>query len=419
MAKKEIEQLDDEIDLREIILAIWNRKVFLVGISIVFAAIALGLALFTKTYSNTISFNLPSDETVARVNTFDILKETRESIFSNFYQQITNKETQLQKLKKSPLVEKLTSKIDNIEETDLILREYIYENLNDTSDYKVSKNTLDKFYRNTSLTLEGDDYILQGDFLLQLFYQINENERDQFYSEYIQTLRKRITEIDTEIAFLTDQERNNRLSKIQRITESDEEKIEELKQERQRLIDKAKSDRLARINRLMEARETARDLGIVENNFKKINSSKDSTLTLSIGDNQKLPNWYLYGEKALSKEIELLQSRESDEPFIARINEIDYEIDKIKNNTELKFLKSREDDSLFVDKIFELTAEKNKLLSQNFNLDDVDFVTLTKSPIEKRSNSKTLLKVLLGAIVGFIFGLFVIFIQSALRAKEV
>ena len=168
----------------------------------------------------------------------------------------------------------------------------------------------------------------------------------------------------------------------------------------------------------MEARETARDLGIVENNFKKINSSKDSTLTLSIGDNQKLPNWYLYGEKALIKEIELLQSRESDEPFIARVNEIDYEIDKIKNNTELKFLKSREDDALYVDKIFELTAEKDKLINQKYNLDGVDFVTLTKSPIEKTSNSKTLLKVLLGAIVGFIFGLFVILIQSALTVKE-
>jgi LPS O-antigen subunit length determinant protein (WzzB/FepE family) len=50
--------------------------------------------------------------------------------------------------------------------------------------------------------------------------------------------------------------------------------------------------------------------------------------------------------------------------------------------------------------------------------DEIDFVTLTKSPIEKTSNSKTLLKVLLGAIVGFIFGLFVILIQNALKAKE-
>jgi len=62
MAKKEIELLDDEIDLREIILAIWNRKVFLIAISTLFAAIALGYAILTKTYSNTISFNLPNDK---------------------------------------------------------------------------------------------------------------------------------------------------------------------------------------------------------------------------------------------------------------------------------------------------------------------------------------------------------------------
>jgi len=417
MAKKEIEQLDDEIDLREIILAIWNRKVFLTLISFVFAATALGYAKYTKTYSNTISFNLPTDEVVAKVNTYNILAETRDTLFSNFYQQIINKEVQLQELKKSPLGEKFISKIENIEETELILRGYL-KNLKDTSNYKVLKNTIDKFSRSISLTLEGNDYLLQGDFLLKLYQQINENTREQLLSAYNQNLIKKIREIDTDIEFLTNQERGNRLSKIQRITLDDEEKIEALESERQLLINKGKNDRLARIDRLMEARETARDLGIIENNFKKVNSSKDSTLTLSIGDNQKLPNWYLYGEKALSKEIELLQSRKSDEPFIARVNEIDYEIDKIKNNTELKFLKSREDDSLYVDKIFNLTAEKNKLINQNLNLDGINFATLTKSPIEKTSNSKTLLTVLLGAIVGFIFGIFAIFIQSALRTKE-
>jgi len=230
MAKKEIEQLDDEIDLREIIIALWNRKVFLIAISIVFAAIALGYAKLTKTYSNTISFNLPSDEVVARVNTFNVLKETRESIFSSFYQQITNKEIQLQELKKSPLGENLTSKIENIEETDLILRNYL-KNLNDSSDYKVSKNMQEKFNRNTSLTIEGKDYLLQGDFLLELFSQINENERDQLLTKYNQNLRKKIKEIDTDIEFLTNQERNNRLSKIQRISESNEEKIEALELE--------------------------------------------------------------------------------------------------------------------------------------------------------------------------------------------
>jgi len=73
---------------------------------------------------------------------------------------------------------------------------------------------------------------------------------------------------------------------------------------------------------------------------------------------------------------------------------------------------------LYVDKIIELTAQKNKLINQKYNLDGIDLVILTKSPIEKTSNSKTLLKVLLGAIVGFIFGLFVILIQNVLKAKE-
>ena len=86
---------------------------------------------------------------------------------------------------------------------------------------------------------------------------------------------------------------------------------------------------------------------------------------------------------------------------------------KIKHNSELKFLRFREDDPLYMDKILDLIAEKNKLLSKIYNS-----ITLTKSPIEKTSNSKILPKVLIWAIAVFTLGLFVIIIQGALRAKE-
>jgi chain length determinant protein (polysaccharide antigen chain regulator) len=43
-----------------------------------------------------------------------------------------------------------------------------------------------------------------------------------------------------------------------------------------------------------------------------------------------VPDWYLYGEKALLQRIEILESRTSDEPFIPELVPLDIEKNKLE-----------------------------------------------------------------------------------------
>ena len=44
------------------------------------------------------------------------------------------------------------------------------------------------------------------------------------------------------------------------------------------------------------------------------------TKNIVLGDNeQMLPDWYLYGEKALKERVEMLKNRTNDDPFIPEL----------------------------------------------------------------------------------------------------
>ena len=73
-------------------------------------------------------------------------------------------------------------------------------------------------------------------------------------------------------------------------------------------------------------------LGIIENNFKQItNPDFDTTLLTSIGDNKLMPDWYLYGEKALLERVKLLENRKTDVPFIPELIALDDEKIKLES----------------------------------------------------------------------------------------
>jgi len=76
-------------------------------------------------------------------------------------------------------------------------------------------------------------------------------------------------------------------------------------------------ERKLEIVRLTELMNTAKGLGIFENNFKASNpSNTEATNFISIIENRPLPTWYIYGEKALAEQIKILETRSLGDPFI-------------------------------------------------------------------------------------------------------
>ena len=103
-------------------------------------------------------------------------------------------------------------------------------------------------------------------------------------------------------------------------------RLEQISTKRKLLLVKAKQERLYEIEVLESAASIAKSLGIIDNNFNQISNDKfDTNLFIAIGENQMLPDWYLYGEKALLERIKILKNRSIDDPYIPEIIVLDNE----------------------------------------------------------------------------------------------
>ena len=89
MAKKEIEQFDDEIDLFELFESLWKEKVLIVAITFVITLIGVGYALsIPPTYQASVKMLPPSQSDVAELTKFDVLQspQSQSQSFADFLQ---------------------------------------------------------------------------------------------------------------------------------------------------------------------------------------------------------------------------------------------------------------------------------------------------------------------------------------------
>jgi len=87
MAKKEIEQFDDEIDLFELIQSLWKEKVLIVAITAVITLIGGGYAFsLPPTYEASVKMLPPSQWGVAELAKFDVLQSSQSKPYADFLQ---------------------------------------------------------------------------------------------------------------------------------------------------------------------------------------------------------------------------------------------------------------------------------------------------------------------------------------------
>ena len=204
---------------------------------------------------------------------------------------------------------------------------------------------------------------------------------------------------------------------------------------------------------LIDSAKLAKSLGIIENNFKLINDDgAKSDLTIAIGESKDLPEWYLYGEKALIQRVELLENRMSDDPFIPELVTLNNQLNEVQNNNllktletrqdddpfipeivalqktlkevqlnnALKTLQTRQDDSPFIAEIVKLDIEKIKLKSRIVSMNGVSSMQLSQISIPPKSPIKPNKRmiVLLAFIGSFMMSIFLALVMGALKPDE-
>jgi LPS O-antigen subunit length determinant protein (WzzB/FepE family) len=479
---------EDEIDLRSLFNSLVARRFLIAGLTGFATVLAILYALnLAPTYQVSSSFTSPSEMSVTTINKLNLTSETKESVFSKFLIQLSSKELQKIAFVEGDFLTLFNPDNSSIDDVDAFISGAIGSvRINTPS---MTKNDQDLGFLTElpySVTMEGGSAETISEYLNTLVALANSKTIIELIKHDELKISNRLDEISLERDLLIEQAEKDRFSKIERIKEEDGQKIRQINDQIEALKIKAKRDRLNQIERikeedgqkirqindqidrvrykakenrlnqivvLIDSAKLAKSLGIIENNFKLINDDgAKSDLTIAIGESKDLPEWYLYGEKALIQRVELLENRMSDDPFIPELVTLNNQLNEVQNNNllktletrqdddpfipeivalqktlkevqlnnALKTLETRQDDSPFIAEIVKLDIEKIKLKSRIVSMNGVSSMQLSQTAIPPESPIKPNRRmiVLLAFIGSFMMSIFLALVMGALKPDE-
>ncbi|MDA8905409.1 hypothetical protein N9I58_03005 [Candidatus Thioglobus sp.] len=476
---------DERIDLRGALRSLKNQGRFIFGFTSVVTLITiiyfLSLNSPSAKYDIKTYFVKPSTSSAIKLNQNYFLDETTSSMFYQFLNNVSSKSFQKKVFIEGDYLNKLNKEPEAIDDIEKFI------NLISVSDTSTSiKRTEDTFELPFVLSTQG----LQPDILSELLDEIvdkaNKKTIDDFFSIQQLNISNRLNEIAVERRLLLSKAEEDRLSQIERIKELDDQRlrvlnnqidavrlttyqdrlsqikrIKELDSQKLREIyqkidlarSKAKAERLNQIVIFSSAADLAASLGFTNNNLTQVSEvSSNVNLNIEIKNNDQVPDWYLYGEKALIQMIKTLKNRTSDDPYIPELIALNTQIKEIKNNPILKTLEERLDDdpyipelitlnnrikeiknnpilktlaerlddSPFIEVISELDIEKTKLESLTLNSTGVNAMQVYQSANSSliAINNKNTLIMLLALIVSFMLSIFLSLIFSFFKEED-
>ena len=394
---------EDEIDLRALFNSLVAKRFLIAGLT-GFVTVIVTLYSFIQTptpiYEATSSFTSPSTISVTTINKLNLTTETKDSIFSEFLTKLSSKDLQKLAFIEGDFITTFNTDNSPIDDVDAFISSATQSIRVHSPDLTSDKKKLGFLTELPySVTIEGNSAEVISKYLNTLVDLANSKTIMELISLNELKIDNRIEEISIERDLLLEQAEQNRFSKIERIKEEDGLKIRQINDQIEALKIKAKRDRLNQIERIKEedgqkirqindqidrarykAKENrlnqivvltdsvklAKSLGIIENNFKLINDDgANSDLTIAIGESKDLPEWYLYGEKALIQRVELLENRMSDDPFIPELVTLNNQLNEVQNNNLLKTLETRQDDGPFIPEIVTLNNQLNEVQNNN------------------------------------------------------
>jgi len=410
---------NDEINLRQLAKSLKERSRFIFGFTGIITLLAIAYVLVTQTltppptaqYKVEISFLKPSDSTVLNLNKFQLLRETKDSIYTKFLNLVGSKSFQKSVFLDGDYLNKFNVTNEPIADVEAYASGII--NSTQLSVFEIdSKGKIELPY---ILSINGENPDVLSEYLDELASKANKKTVLNIGNLEQQMISNRLEQITLEKNMLLAKAKADRLSKILRIKEDDAQKIREVKNIIEKTRYKAKTELLNDIQRLTAAAKLAGSLGIIENNLGKINDTNNHiNLNTKINDDEFLPEWYLFGQKALLEKVEILKSRTSNDPFIPELISLNNQIYGIQNNNLLQTLEERQDDSPFIKRISELNIESAKLKSSVLDMSGIDamkiqhYALASDLPMSIPSNLRNML-----LIVGALFGGFVISIILA------
>tara|TARA_Y100000294_G_scaffold112628_1_gene104401 strand:- start:9 stop:1145 length:1137 start_codon:yes stop_codon:yes gene_type:complete len=364
------------------------------------------------------TFTKPNEISVLRLNKMGHLNETMETVHSSFLRKLNSKVFQKKVFIEGGYLTKLSKENEPINDIDGYISGFTSSISIEIGD--ISQNGVGSFEEpcSVSITVGESKVSVATEFLDYLVAKANITIISDYVNLINQKIASRLVEISTERSLLLTRAQRDRLSQIERIKEKDDQKLRELNN----LIDaaryKAKENRLNHMIILTSAAKLASSLGVTEHNLDQISLQEENfNLNIALGE-ENLPDWYLYGEKALIERIKLLESRISDDPFIPELVTLQNQINEIQENNLLKTLEKREDDTPFISRINALDIEKIRLESFNIEQDGINAMILNQAAFASQYSNKNKQIIVLAIFGSFILSIILALMMNLFKEDE-
>lgn len=424
----------DVIDLRKLFISLAEKKLFIFSFTGLLTLFAIIYAInITPTYSAVSSFKLPSTSSILAFNKIYVAEDKKESIFSDeennkiiknsvfsdFLLNISSKEFHKKVFIDGDYLTVFNPENNSIDD----VNDFILSNLQSITLHtpNLSSKDLKLGLLNElpySISIQGSNAEAISMYLNDLVKSANNYTIEKFLSTFKQDIDIRQNQIKIKREMLLSEAKLDRLAKIKKIKEEDALKIKEINSQIERARFKAKEDRLNEIVALNDAATLARSLGIIENNFKLTSGSNLTIINGINGENNVMPDWYLYGEKALLEKAELLKSRTSDDPFIPELVILKNQLNEVNNNHLLQSLEKLKDDSPYIDEIIELDIERTKLNTIQLDSRGIESMQISQVASAMPINSNKRMIVISAFISSFMMSIFLVLIMGLLRPRK-
>ena len=367
---------NDEIDISDIILNLWDNKIKIIIITTSF--LILGFLYFN--FSNK---NFLATTTIKPISTFETIKYRtfnslagksivnidRKNLLNLFINKIQAEEIIRNGIIKFELVNKddFNTEIDyqeNIEQTAILITDQMRPPSNDEK----NKNKNIPYW---TLNFEISDKESWKNFIEYLENQVNKEIRQSLINQF-----------NTEIEIL----------KI-----GSKFKLEDIEQNIVNELDDYKITITNRLAFLKEQAEIARTLNIEKNTLEAENFQTDNAIVTNIKSEN---SYYLKGYEMIEKEISLISSRENEKAFISNLIELEKSKRAILQNKKNERLKL----------LFSQTPVANK---DNFKAAKIDSLTTDYK------QEKSLKKILgISLIIGLIISLIYLFLGNIVASRK-
>ncbi|XXF10701.1 chain-length determining protein [Pseudomonas sp. D2-3] len=415
-----IRQQNDEIDLGELIRALWARKRLIVGVTAVVTVIAVAYALLATKYYKTQSVVRPIAMNVLdELNASGVYTLTPDEALQRVGSGISSYEYRLAFYRKH----------QDLFGPDAISDDQTLEQglnqINDSFDIlRPDPKKSDGGFPYLGLVYTYPWGVKGADVVNGLIEYVIEQERIAIAKDVEVIIQNRLTKLEQGMAAERAAYQAGKQAKIAELEEADDLKKAQLNDELAALRKQLRTRRDDRIAQLNEAILIAKSLGIEKPSTpsalgETAQAPTSGNVIRTEVNNQQIPLYFM-GSEALEAERSALQKRRSDDFTEPRIAEIQTKLWLLEQNREIQLLKEREEEDLFIGDYAKWNKEATALKALNLDLSNLQLVNIDQQAVYPRTaiKPKKALVFALGVVSGLFLGVFVAIASIVLRGKK-